>query len=66
MSRPWVPHQPGARSGGRSRHALAALGSHASELSDVQITRPSLEAAYLAITGAHPLADEGVGDVAAA
>lgn len=46
--------------------ALATLGSRASGLVDVQIVRPSLEAAYLAITGTRTLEQEEAGDVAIA
>jgi ABC-2 type transport system ATP-binding protein len=60
-----VPHLPGWRVDGprlvpeaavtdpvaAAARALAALGAHAGDLAGVEIARPSLESAYLAITG---------------
>ncbi|MDK9342892.1 hypothetical protein [Propionibacterium freudenreichii] len=45
---------------------LSTLGAAAGGLDDVRITRPSLEAAYLAITGDHALAEKEASDVVAA
>jgi ABC-2 type transport system ATP-binding protein len=59
-----VPEAAAADPGAAAAAALNALGSRASALIGVDVTRPSLESAYLAITG-HALSEED-GDVVAA
>lgn len=59
-----VPTRPPADPGAAAAAALAALGDKTSALVGVEITGPSLESAYLAITGR--TMDEEVGDAVAA
>jgi ABC-2 type transport system ATP-binding protein len=59
-----VPVEPPVDPGATAAEALAALGSTASGLAGVDIAHPSLESAYLAITGS-PLSEEDSHAVAA-
>jgi ABC-2 type transport system ATP-binding protein len=59
-----TPTRAVADPGATAAAALVALGSRVSDLVGVDVTRPSLEAAYLAITG-HLFSEEADGDLAA-
>ncbi|CEG86169.1 ABC transporter ATP-binding protein [Propionibacterium freudenreichii] len=61
-----VPIRPVSDPGQMLGQTLSTLGAAAGGLDDVRITRPSLEAAYLAITGDHALAEKEASDVVAA
>jgi len=58
------PTHPVSDPGATAAQALIALGSRASHLIGVDVTRPSLESAYLAITG-HALSEGTDDDLAA-